>query len=203
MLLLHRPDLLFDPGEVAEAFDRLAESGKVRHFGVSNVTPGQLELFAFRESSGVIVEAFGREDSMLAYLSDPSLCRSPNGFISAMTLGALVQFRLQLPMINLLSKCDTLSDDDEQRMLDWYSEPDALYGDLLDADSVPQTVVGMELFKAMENTGVFGEIRPVSAQDDIGLEEIYAASQLAFFGGEDSFRDRGRVSPPYFKRKIR
>ena len=43
-LLLHRPDLLFDPEEVAEAFDRLAESGKVRHFGVSNVTPGQLEL---------------------------------------------------------------------------------------------------------------------------------------------------------------
>ncbi len=152
-------------------------------------TPGQLELFAFRESSGVIVEAFGREDSMLAYLSDPSLCRTPNGFISAMTLGALVQFRLQLPMINLLSKCDTLSDDDEQRMLDWYSEPDALYGDLLDADSVPQTVVGMELFKAMENTGVFGEIRPVSAQDEIGLEEIYAAAQLAFFGGEDTFRE--------------
>ena len=43
-LLLHRPDLLFDPEEVAEAFDQLAKSGKVRHFGVSNVTPGQLKL---------------------------------------------------------------------------------------------------------------------------------------------------------------
>ena len=43
-LLLHRPDLLFDPEEVAEAFDRLHASGKVRSFGVSNVTPGQLEL---------------------------------------------------------------------------------------------------------------------------------------------------------------
>ena len=44
VLLLHRPDLLFDPEEVAEAFDRLHASGKVRSFGVSNVTPGQLEL---------------------------------------------------------------------------------------------------------------------------------------------------------------
>ncbi len=44
VLLLHRPDLLFDPAEVAEAFDRLEKSGKVRFFGVSNVTPGQLEL---------------------------------------------------------------------------------------------------------------------------------------------------------------
>ena len=152
-------------------------------------TPGQLELFAFRESSEITVRAFGKDDSMLVYLSDPSLCRTPNGFISAMTLGALVQFRLGLPMLNLLSKSDTLSDADEQRMLDWYSDSDALYADLLDADSLPQTVVGMELFKAMENMGVFGEMRSVSAQEEIGLEEIYSASQLAFFGGEDSGRE--------------
>lgn len=152
-------------------------------------TPGQLELFAFRESSNITVRAFGQQDSILVYLSDPSLCRTPNGFISAMTLGALAQFRLQLPMINILSKCDTLSEEDEQRMLDWYSCSDALYGDLLDSGSNPETVVGMELFKAMENTGVFGEIRAVSAQDFIGLEEIYAASQLAFFGGEDNERE--------------
>lgn len=44
VLLLHRPDLLFDPEEVAEAFDTLYSQGKVRHFGVSNTTPGQLEL---------------------------------------------------------------------------------------------------------------------------------------------------------------
>ena len=44
VLLLHRPDLLFDPEEVAEAFDQLEKSGKVKYFGVSNVNPGQLEL---------------------------------------------------------------------------------------------------------------------------------------------------------------
>ena len=44
VLLLHRPDLLFDPEEVAEAFEKLEKSGKVRAFGVSNVTLGQLEL---------------------------------------------------------------------------------------------------------------------------------------------------------------
>ena len=36
-LLLHRPDLLYDPEQVAEAFDELEKSGKVRYFGVSNV----------------------------------------------------------------------------------------------------------------------------------------------------------------------
>ena len=44
VLLLHRPDLLFEPEQVAEAFDELEKSGKVRTFGVSNVTPGQLML---------------------------------------------------------------------------------------------------------------------------------------------------------------
>ncbi len=44
ILLLHRPDALVEPGEVAEAFDLLQESGKVRYFGVSNQKPMQIEL---------------------------------------------------------------------------------------------------------------------------------------------------------------
>ena len=44
ILLLHRPDALVEPEEVAAAFDSLAASGKVRHFGVSNHTPGQVDL---------------------------------------------------------------------------------------------------------------------------------------------------------------
>lgn len=44
VLLLHRPDALVEPEEVAEAFDSLASSGKVRHFGVSNQNPMQIEL---------------------------------------------------------------------------------------------------------------------------------------------------------------
>ena len=43
-LLLHRPDALMEPIEVGEAFDRLAESGKVKEFGVSNFNARQLEL---------------------------------------------------------------------------------------------------------------------------------------------------------------
>ena len=43
-LLLHRPDLLFEPEEVAEAFDALEKAGKVRFFGVSNLMPMQIEL---------------------------------------------------------------------------------------------------------------------------------------------------------------
>ncbi len=43
VLLLHRPDALMEPEEVARAFDDLEAAGKVRHFGVSNMNPGQIE----------------------------------------------------------------------------------------------------------------------------------------------------------------
>ena len=44
VLLIHRPDALIGPEEVASAFDELEKSGKVRHFGVSNHKPMQIEL---------------------------------------------------------------------------------------------------------------------------------------------------------------
>ena len=43
-LLLHRPDALLEPEEVAAAFDELERTGKVCHFGVSNMKPMQIEL---------------------------------------------------------------------------------------------------------------------------------------------------------------
>lgn len=44
VLLLHRPDALAEPEEVAQAFETLYQAGKVRHFGVSNHRPYQIEL---------------------------------------------------------------------------------------------------------------------------------------------------------------
>lgn len=44
MLLLHRPDTLMEPEEIAEAFDQLQQSGKAAHFGISNMNSVQIEL---------------------------------------------------------------------------------------------------------------------------------------------------------------
>ncbi|HFZ6680961.1 TPA: aldo/keto reductase family oxidoreductase [Streptococcus agalactiae] len=43
-LILHRPDVLVEPEEVAEAFTKLRAEGKVKHFGVSNQNRFQMEL---------------------------------------------------------------------------------------------------------------------------------------------------------------
>jgi len=55
ILLLHRPDPLMEPEEVAEAFDELHNSGKVKYFGVSNHNPLQIELLQKYVSQKLVV----------------------------------------------------------------------------------------------------------------------------------------------------
>ena len=55
MLVLHRPDALVEPEEVAEAFDILQNSGKVKNFGVSNHRPMQIELLKQYVNQDILV----------------------------------------------------------------------------------------------------------------------------------------------------
>ncbi|MBA1393408.1 aldo/keto reductase, partial [Lactobacillus sp. XV13L] len=54
-LLLHRPDALMDPAEIGAAFDELQATGKVRHFGVSNFNPMQVDLLQAGISQKLLV----------------------------------------------------------------------------------------------------------------------------------------------------
>ena len=57
-------------------------------------TPGQVELFAFREASSHLIEVLGQDQAAIIYLFDPMLSRSPSGFVSQMLLSSIVEFRL-------------------------------------------------------------------------------------------------------------
>ena len=56
ILLLHRPDTLMEPEEVAEAFSELESAGKVKHFGVSNHNPMQIELLKTAVKQPLIID---------------------------------------------------------------------------------------------------------------------------------------------------
>lgn len=152
-------------------------------------TPGQMELFAFRQSSAAIIEELGKEDSFLVFLSDPTLARTPTGFVSDMMLCAVTQFRFDLPILNVLSKADMLKEEEVEELQGWSRDPYALYNALTEKDMSSQTVMSIEFFKAMENVGMYSEITPVSAEESTGLEDIYNTIQQYFEGGEDLTRD--------------
>ncbi|GAB3193199.1 aldo/keto reductase [Nesterenkonia suensis] len=87
VLLLHRPDILVAPEEVARAFDHLASTGKVRHFGVSNHTPGQIELLRTAVTQPLVVNQMQLSlphaailaEGVMANTLDQSAAVSPTG----------------------------------------------------------------------------------------------------------------------------
>jgi GTPase SAR1 family protein len=148
-------------------------------------TPGQMELFAFRQSSNALVEELGREDSILVFLSDPTLARTPNGFISDMMLCGITQFRFSLPILNVLSKSDLLKEEELEELSIWSRDAYALYNALTEKDMSSQAIISAEFLKAMENVGMYKELTPVSAMEGTGMEDIYNTVQQYFEGGED------------------
>lgn len=148
-------------------------------------TPGQIELFTFRESSRVVIDVFGKDASFLVYLSDPVLSKSPSGLISSLLLAATCQFRHAVPFLYVLSKSDLLSEEELSQVLEWSSDPFALYDALVEEDASTKALLDMEFFKAMENIGVYRKLTPVSSELPSGMEDIYTAMQAVFAGGED------------------
>src|SRR5439155_769369 len=127
-------------------------------------TPGQIELFTFRASGPVLIDAFGREESALIYLNDPALVKSPSGFISSVLLNATVQFRHGLPFINVLSKADLLPQPELERIVKLSLDPLALHEALFEVAATPKTLLDVEFLKSMESIGVDRRVHPVSSE---------------------------------------
>ncbi|MHB1435390.1 MAG: ATP/GTP-binding protein [Thermoplasmata archaeon] len=148
-------------------------------------TPGQIELFAFRESSKAIVEALGTDRAMIAFLVDPALARSPSGFVALVMLSATVEFRFRLPMALVLSKADILTPDQRTEILAWAEDPGRLYDRIRDDAPTPDVQLSTELFRALESMGPLLDLTPVSAREPSGLDQFYRTVQRILAGGED------------------
>ncbi len=159
-------------------------------------TPGQVELFAFRESSKAIVEALTGERSLIAFLFDPALAKSPGGFVSLLLLSATVQFRFGLPLTNVLSKADLLKPTERERIRQWGEEPFMLYEAVGDETPGQDTGLSLELFRALESIGPLWQPLFTSAESREGMEDLYATGQKVFAGGEDLEKTGGAGAPP-------
>lgn len=148
-------------------------------------TPGQLELFAFRDSSKKIIEAFNPEASMICFLIDPMLARNPNGFVSSMMLSAITSFRLEIPMMSIVSKSDLLSDEEIERIQGWSDNNESLFNALMDEIGGAQNQVSIEILRALETVGIGGGIGFASSETMSGIEDIYNMIQQTAAGGED------------------
>lgn len=103
VLLLHRPDTLMEPEEVSEAFDSLRRAGKVRHFGVSNFNPMQIELLKQAVGDALIIDQmqFGVAHTLM--IDEGFNVNIANGQAASRTEGILEYCRLKKMLIQAWS----------------------------------------------------------------------------------------------------
>lgn len=94
VLLLHRPDLLMDADEAAEAFAELKAAGKVKHFGVSNFTPAQFALLQSRLDTPLITNQVEINPVNLHVTEDGTLEQLQQARVRPMAWSCLAQGEL-------------------------------------------------------------------------------------------------------------
>jgi len=152
-------------------------------------TPGQIELFVFRESASFLLSHFDKNTTLLAYLFEPSLAKDPRGYISQMMLSASAQFRLNIPMLHILSKSDLLDENEKELLWDWKDSSD-LYSSLMDMEPELTSQMSLEFFKVMENMDIFHPLIQISSLNLDGFDLLFSQIQQMFLGGDvpdDSF----------------
>ena len=156
-------------------------------------TPGQMELFTFRQSSRLIIDALRPDRSVILFLFDPFLSATPIGFITLLMLSATTHFRFMIPMVNILSKVDLIEVEKLEQILLWMVHPDMLYEAALAERPSMEREMGISTFRLLEDLAPSRKIIPVSAAELYGLEDIYDFTQEIFMGGEDLDRHEDSV----------
>jgi len=148
-------------------------------------TPGQIELFAFRESGPYFSSAISDEPKAVVYSLDGPFCRNPMNFVSNLFLAAAIYTRLRQPQVYALTKADLLSEEDLEKMVGWGSEIEQLEDAIDVSGSDASVLIARDLAMAVHATGLIYEPIPVSARSNVGMLELNASLTRVLTGGEE------------------
>jgi GTPase SAR1 family protein len=152
-------------------------------------TPGQLELFVFREAGKYLIQFLNPNRSIIAYLLDPALAKTASGFVSQLLLSISTNFRLGQSQINILSKADILSDEELDQIEKWANNSDDLSRAILKEKASVYREMSEKIFYLINDFESQSKIFPTGKDDFFGIEDLYTQIQLQFEGGEDLMDD--------------
>lgn len=175
--------LAMNLGDVKESI----ESFKTDYVFVD--TPGQLELFVFRNSGQVIMRMLHPQRSVNCYLIDPVLAKTPSGFTSQLLLSLFTSFRLGIPQYNVLSKADVLEDSELDQIMSWADDPFSLETAVQNERSSMYRQINEDIVKLIIDFQSHSKLIPTGDTDFMGIEDMYTVIQLLFAGGEDVLTD--------------
>lgn len=148
-------------------------------------TPGQLELFVFREAGKYIIKFLNPDRSIIAYLLDPALTKTASGFVSQLLLSINTNFRLGQPQINILSKADLLKDEELKQVKSWSEDADRLEKAILCEKASVYREMSEGILRLIKDFSEQNKIFPTGKEAFFGIEDLYTQIQFQFVGGED------------------
>ena len=152
-------------------------------------TPGQLELFVFRSTGTVIVNHLNPNQSLLAFVIEPALATTPANLVSQLMLSAITQFRMNVPLFNVLSKIDIIEEKALDTILEWGENPGKLFQDLMVESPTLYHQLSEGIMAIIKEMEAQTKLMPVSSETLAGLEDVYTMIQNIFMGGEDLERE--------------
>lgn len=147
-------------------------------------TPGQIELFAFRDTGPIIVSSLGEKSKMLIYLVDAALGKTPAGMISSLLLSASVLVRFNLPQLNVLSRADLLSEEQLEQLTSWLDDSAQLIFALQETRNELQIELSSDLVNAIQRIFSGLDVVPVSALNLENLDLLFSHVSNVLTGGE-------------------
>ncbi len=147
-------------------------------------TPGQIELFAFRESGPFIAKGLQADSKVLLFLMDSLVASSPTSFLSLVLLSTSVQLRMGLPQIQVLSKTD-LAAEMAREVVRWSKDPVAFEEALSKLKSGDDYSFYTQLFRGLRKSSLSLGLFPVSSYTRDGFIGLIGEFARTFGGGEE------------------
>ncbi len=150
--------------------------------------PGQMELFAYRNSGPLMVSGLrGDDPSLSLYLLDSNIARTASGYLSSMLLGLSINIRFGLPQLSILSKSDILMEDEIEEIVQWGSELHLLEEALEQSSEGLVREYAKAILDMLGSIGTMSDTIPVSAKDMTGFDILYGEMQRIFLGGDNLY----------------
>lgn len=177
---------------LVESYERLStkveefidEINSIRADFIIIDTPGQMEIFAFRDTGPSIIRSIvGDSKTICLFLIDGVQAVDPGNFVSYLLLAGSIHFRLALPQINVITKIDLLKKQSVEKILEYLEDPSIVAEELY--MSGKNMFWGEEELNVLIDKLMLMDTVLVSSTKMLGFEELYAAVQRILAEGED------------------
>lgn len=147
-------------------------------------TPGQMELFAFRDTGARIAERLAEESKAIVYLFDSVFCRDPLNYVMNMFIASAINTRFLLPQVSALSKADLLSEEEIEEITGW-SEDTLLLEAAIDSrlEGVDR-ILSQDMMDIINRLGLEFNPMPISSRTYEGFSWLYSELTRILTRGE-------------------